>query len=768
MKKVLLFVLIGCMGATVAAAPVSQDEALRKASAFVRARHPHNGKQLKAVRRQPGLTVASEDVDASYYIFNVGEAEGFVIVSGDDRTQPILGYTDRGHFDTQSIPESVKVWLDGYAHELRRLQAQDAVGTAAAAWHRPAIAPMLTTVWNQNEPYNNECPVLPNSVRGVTGCVPTAMSQLMYYHRWPAATIADIPSYTGRTDWGAGVLTFAGAAVGTAFDWDKMKDIYSAEDSDEEVLPVATLMRVCGAAVKVNYRDNANGGSGAESEDAMTAFRDYFDYSRIITMAYREDYAYADWLDLIYGELQAGRPVIYGGRSSGGGHFFIVDGCDGNLFHVNWGWGGFCDGYFALSLANPGSNEGTGASGTLDGYGMQQTALIGIKKNEGEAAPPAFLRTAIVGVGSAQISSSYFNYSGEERSFEFGIGYAKGDGSYELVGSARQTEGTLPRHYGYSSVTFTVSGLADGVYKLVPVSRVTGTQEWRSGSNAKRDYVTATVAGGQVTLSYHEPVVQLTTTSFDCPGRHKIGRRQKVNVTISNSGDEFYGPVFFFVGQGGSFKRIAYTGITVEAGASQTVPFSFDPSVVGENVLVVATDQSMSQIIGQTTLNINPQGETGEHLSVTAFAYDNDNATLRVIRDFAGKLTVKNAGSEDFDGEMFLRLLYNVEGLTGTYSYLKDVYFDAVVPAGASAEVTFSVEGLTPGTFYWPMVCVGDTVIRNEYDGADIRRYEPDLDGVAAVSGAKADGLWYNLAGQRVMHPRRGVYVHQGKRIVVQ
>ena len=779
MKKLFSTVLMLMVATVMFAAPIGQDEALRKASAFIAQHHQHQGtKALKPARRQPGLNVAAVGGDSYFYVFNVGQDEGFVIVSGDDRAVPILGYADHGSFDAAVVPAPVQAWLEGYARQLRQLQASDVQDKSQAPINRSTIAPLLTMHWNQNEPYNKDCPKLHTGASTVTGCVPTAMAQLMYYHRWPAATTAAIPGYEGSTNWeDHGTLTVDGFPAGTAFEWDKMKDVYSAELPEneaeqaaalEEQNAVAKLMRVCGTAVQADYRDNASGGTGAEDDMACAAFIKYFDYSATIRKVIRDDYMYADWQQLIYSELQARRPVIYGGQSSGGGHFFLVDGFENGLFHVNWGWGGFCDGYYALSVANPGSNEGAGASATLDGYGLQQVAIIGIKKNEGEQPTDIHMSSAIVGISGTFIGVSYFNKNFNTYSFDFGLGYAQPDGTYVPVGSYYTSDSPLDKGWGYPSETLEVKGLADGVYQIVPISRVVGTEKWLPNGNVKRDFVKATVSGGQVTLEWNQPKVDLKVSAFDCPGKHKIGRRQEVNVTVQNLGDEYYGPIYFFVGSGSTVKLVAYTGITLEANESGATTFSFNPEIVGNNILVVSLDKECTKIIGQATLNINPQGETGENLSVKAFTFDNDNTTDWSVPAFAGKITVSNAGTEEFDGEMFLRIYYNVGARFGEFSFYKNVYFEATVPAGATVDVPFKVEGLTPGTYYWPIVAVNTTALWGS-EGAGIRRYEPDMDGVKGIMNEelRMKNSIFNLAGQRLAAPQKGIMIVNGKKVVV-
>ena len=183
-KKLFLLVNLLLFAAVIQAAPVSKSEAQKKAQQFI------SGKLATARGTNvsiPDLQFEAADGD-NYYVFNVGQRQGFVIVSGDDRTPEILGYSDEGEFDAENIPENMKAWLEEY---IRQMNLMDETEGAAAREATPRrimkrnIAPLLETTWDQVRPYYNECPII-NKSQTVTGCVATAMAQLMYYHRCPA------------------------------------------------------------------------------------------------------------------------------------------------------------------------------------------------------------------------------------------------------------------------------------------------------------------------------------------------------------------------------------------------------------------------------------------------------------------------------------------------------------------------------------------------------------------------------------------------------
>ncbi len=405
MKRLLFLIVASLVTALLYAGPVSQQKALQQAEQFVAARSTATAtKGIKLVRKtswhntstQVNNVLSANTADSltiardAFYVFNIGSADGFVIVSADDRTPAILGYSDSGSFIPDSLPENFCKWLDGYAEQLASLpltsdssesNVQHLRQRRTPVVHR-SIAPLLTTTWNQNAPYNRL--VLDTTqYRDVcyTGCVATAMAQLLYYHAQrtgcPKATTATMPAYITNN------LRYRINAVeqGTAIDWANIQNSYSStvalrtEQQRIQADAVANLMHLCGASVRMNYGKVA---SGADSKMVPEALKTYFGYDQGTRIASRYDYSLSQWNDLIYTELMEKRPVYITGASSGGGHAFIIDGYDGDeMFHFNWGWGGHCNGYYILSLSNPTDKKGIGAGNSDDGYTMRQGALIG-------------------------------------------------------------------------------------------------------------------------------------------------------------------------------------------------------------------------------------------------------------------------------------------------------------------------------------------------------------------------------------------------------
>ena len=369
---------------------VTPEEALWQAQNFMQQREASGSRPRKA---QGTLQLTPTQQVSGLYIFNVADDGGFVIVSNDDRTVPVLGFSDTGSIDPDNMPENMKAWLQGYADEIAWLAARNDQTTnspnAQSKARRPvgthstdAIAPMIQTTWYQITPYNNLCP-LDGDERCKTGCAATALAQVMNYYQWPTDETTAIPGYYCYT-----LDTELEGLPPTTFDWENMKNSYKDSYTDDEATAVATLLQYCGWSLQMQYSAKGSASNAIFVADALI---NYFGYSKVVkdkvesTVQYvtRNFYSYANWTDLIYHELSEGRPVIYAGQSDVDGHCFICDGYKSeggiDLFHINWGWAGKYDGYFVLSVLNF-DEPGIDGSVTGKAFVIGQEAIIGIQK----------------------------------------------------------------------------------------------------------------------------------------------------------------------------------------------------------------------------------------------------------------------------------------------------------------------------------------------------------------------------------------------------
>ncbi len=390
MKKRLLWMLIGLFASMVVCAqPITREKAMQMANEFLQ--NKQGSRRLAPVTSRAKLAPARRGVataPVAYHVFNRGEGEGFIIVSGDERAPEVLGYCDKGAFDYTQLPDNMRSWMDYYEEQIETLRREDSKAPARVPTH-PAIKEMVTSTWNQGYPYNMNCPNYFGLGTSVTGCVATAMAQLMYYQRSKSTdrTLAEIPAYDTQTAHETfGHLHVEGIPEGSPIDWDNMRNSYSGSEPEVQREAVANLMLYCGVSVQMDY---TNSSSGAYSSNVATALRNYFGYGSSVRDVLEATFSNDDWDALLYGELAAGRPFYLSGANSEVGHAFLCDGYDGNrYYHINWGWGGSSDGYYLLSNLAPNS-QGIGGSTSSDGYNSGVEAIIGIEpENFTEMAVP--------------------------------------------------------------------------------------------------------------------------------------------------------------------------------------------------------------------------------------------------------------------------------------------------------------------------------------------------------------------------------------------
>ena len=345
-----------------------------------------------SAKAAPRMSVSSAVSPSAtcYYVFANGEDKGFTIVSGDDRMPEVVGYSAQGTYDPDHLPANYVGFMKAYQETVEALlkgDAQVSGGLAEARQWRAeragtaAVAPLLGGIkWNQMAPYNNRCPLYDGTNRSVTGCVATAMAQVMMYYQYPKELKSTIEAYTTKSKG----IKIPAINSGETYDWDNMLPDYSKTDySSAQADAVAKLMYHCGAAVKMDYGPS----SGANVTPAILAT--YFGYDAdLMQDLTRTCFTLQQWMTLVDNELKAKRPILYSGQSSGGGHEFVCDGSDGKgLYHINWGWGGYQDGYFDLTILQP-QKGGAGSGSAVDGYNRDCSMIIGIAPDNGKVDEP--------------------------------------------------------------------------------------------------------------------------------------------------------------------------------------------------------------------------------------------------------------------------------------------------------------------------------------------------------------------------------------------
>ena len=603
-------------------------------------------------RLETKVVFDAKDKQGQPYLYAVHspEQKGFVLVSGDDRFQRVLGYSDNHSFDEQNMPENMRAWLQGYIDEMSYLESKGYGVSVTARGARnakreekSAIAPMIETLWGQSAPYNNLCPLYNETGHCKVGCVATAMAQIINYHIQhydaPATLVAEIPAYITED------FQYSVEAVpaGTALpDKSLLLNSYVEETTDEQKEAVAQLSAYCGAAVHMNYR---SGSSSGFSPDVPHALITYFGFDSTTRLIQRPDYSYAAWMDTIYAELAQARPVYYNGTSSDGGHAFIVDGYENGYFHINWGWIGTENGYFALSVLNPDDEGQIGASNSSDGYTCNQAAIIGIQINTGETfEQPVYLSAGDYHIEGNMVVFNAFNNTGMTRDFEYGIGcFDEDDEIYPI----QVSKATVKNSYGWGRIARTITNnvdLANTSWKIIPISRELGTEQWYPGANPDINYFIADYDEDGVPHLTAHPLLDLTVNSVTLgPTASKfVNDFQDFQVSITNCGEEIYHPVYFFADTAATIPSgfTLRTGMTAFPDSTQIISYMWMPVDTGTYNIWVTLDSKGQEILAKTSVTIKEDPSlVGKDFIVSGIAFAGLDKNSRRVDELTGVRT---------------------------------------------------------------------------------------------------------------------------------
>ena len=476
MKKLTLLFIGLFVSLITFAGEVTEQQALQKAQQFMQ------GKQFK----QKNLRRAPSTASKAYYVFNAENNGGFVIVSGDDRTPEILGYAEKGRLMPATAPCNVKAWLEYCSKIIEDLNQHEGQHAPTIVHEiKPEVSPMVSTLWGQGFPYNGQCPQV-DGENCVTGCVATAMAQIINYNRWPQSETSAVGAYyTSSYHFSLEQLE------PTSFNWDNMTS------SD-----IARLMRYCGQTVRMDYGPWE---SGADVNYIVPALTGVFGYSKVAQLKERSNYSSDEWDELIYEELAAGRPVIYNGWGNVGGHTFVVDGYKDAFFYVNWGWDGDCNGYFTLTNLSP--YEDVQFSDT-------QSAVVGIQSlgSSSDVSRPKAVVTLMEASDEKVFRESVENDfpqvtlrsmvesdMADAATLQIGLGLYDENGLMKVLGSDEHAFAVGDR-YTYETTAVFGADLPAGTYYVKAINRMNDTEAWLSDAGSSDRYVKVLITDASLKL----------------------------------------------------------------------------------------------------------------------------------------------------------------------------------------------------------------------------------------------------------------------------
>ena len=605
------------------------------------------GNRMKAPRERASMqlvyTAQTALQENCYYVFSRGAGNGFVMVAADDRAGEVLGYADNGTFDYKNLPENMKGWLKKYQQEMEWLleQPEDASVKRVETPLDREVKPLLGDIaWNQSAPYNNMCPMYDATQRCVTGCVATAVAQIMYYHRWPERGTGE---HTYGCDINGRGQTLSADFGATEYAWDWMQPTYNANSSQESQDAVAELMYHCGVAMNMMYGLS----SGAYSSEIPKALSEYFGYDGGMEYKMRDYYTSSEWEAIIRNELDNGRPIEYSGQTGNdGGHSFVCDGYDRNgYFHFNWGWGGMSNGYFKLSALEP-SNQGIG--GTAGGYNYDEAINIGIRPDTGVESSHAEICADSVLVFSENVISrgddvevgfkALYNVGWQTAVLKLGYVLYEETGEIAFVQEISDRMQIDP-FYGFEegSVPFSVpNSLAEGIYTMRLCYQLEGSAAWEPvhAHRSSPSYAIVTVTKQAVNFELPDMTPALEITSLATNHYFYQNRMMELQVVFTNAGGAYYDDVYFaFYDEDFQAYYIssAYR-LDIDAGGEETLVMQGTPDCPSGNYYLVIIDKDYT-ILGGVEAELLPEPAAPNLVLTTAMTFgDNQNVPMNDMR----------------------------------------------------------------------------------------------------------------------------------------
>jgi len=741
MRKVyLLLALFFVTG--LSAQPISEQDALQKAQDFLRGKSIVTSSKASSLRRS-----ASANPYKHLYLFNVEDNDGFVIVAGDSRAREILAYSEKGHLDYSQMPDNLKWWLGLYDEAIAAIPedmpAPQAETDRRAA--KPDVAPMMNFSWKQGSPFNAHCP--DNSV---VGCVALATAQMMAFYGYPST----LPSLSGYSD-----------NNGHRLESLNSRNInYSSLTADD----AAWLSRYAGQALKSSYGAQNTDASG---ELVASVLINTFGFSRTAHNEYRDAYSSYEWDDLLYNELSNGRPFILSGQNNGDakvGHTFICHGYSEGYYVVNWGWGGELNGYFAMSALITNGYH----------YNSDLAACIGIQPTGGSASYKSFSLTKFEVAGYSTTPSSTYDFSIswtihnsliEKTDYDLAIAIFKEDNSASIL-VPYGTVTMLPTNISSSTPNVSISGqYPDGTYKITLIYKKPSEDTWQVCQGFNWRYIRAVISNHNLSLTNfpssdepyptgnptpYTPIIPDTPDNPDNPDNPDDTRPGVAfEYPVMKTESEEDGAICYVDWNALSNTMFSYLKM------NQTTFFDnyyLDCFPDDYETAVPAED---ARYVSPYALNNNYDGSYGVNFySPLLFNFGDD------IYGNGGTPPASGEVYPEYDDVVSVAFYPNYGGesnhIISLYIpdyYLADLIQDQTSPITFTRWVRFiakTANNAAPYRYLW--VKIPMEISWSDHPDA-INKVETD---------AKAR-IVYNLNGQRVNSPQKGIFIINGKKVVI-
>ncbi|MBR5638344.1 MAG: C10 family peptidase [Muribaculaceae bacterium] len=660
--KIALIVALYVIVYSAQARQISENQARTIAGQFFNVNMP----------QQPA-TMKGKGATAAYYVFNNPEQLGWVIVAGDDRARTILAYGDENYFDPTEVPECVQDWLNDYAEQLAKLdrvnpkEDNDPPIHTLTSDNKVRIAPLLSCNWAQGLPFNQQCATYTSS--GSTnycpaGCVAIAMAQILYYYK-SATECQSIPAYTSTS-----LSQYMSELPATTFDYSIMNDWYDkVENTSASAQETARLVRYCAQSVKMDF-----GQSSSSATSQRNAFVYYFGYDKDAQQLARTDFSAAEWEDMVYNELANGRPVFISARKTSGGHAFVCDGYTDGLYHINWGWRGHQNGYFALNALNDDNAGGTGAAVGDEGYTINVQIMIGLQPDLGtasntngnivglyrdcEAGSTSYSRSnSSENFSGVSLTAYYWNYSSQTYTYDLGWGVYDSDGNLVSTHNAVSGRSLGAGNYSIVTASLNLGKNLTGTYYLKPICRLKGSSTFYPCRGSGVKFIKATITTTRLNLKVYSEldVMNLKVNSVTASSIRKVGSPLQLTLNVTNQGMTDYNSIYMWV----NGTKISGTYTDIGIGETGNVVMNYTPSATGSTSFEFTADENGTKTLKTMSVTIN---------SATAASISGATHSSVVGTTFNASIDAKNTNTSTYN-DYIVAKLYKKENNAGTSGY---------------------------------------------------------------------------------------------------
>ena len=782
MKRFLLSTLVWVFGLLMAvAAPINEQTAKRAAQDFMKHQLPAltRGETVELSR---AITGVADGDDAGIFVFNA--QKGFVVISGNDELPTVLAYSNGDAYDAQTAPPAMKAMLEAYHHA-----AKTTANTRVSVPTHADISPLIKTKWDQDAPYNLQTPKGSSVEHCPTGCLATALAQIMYYHQYP-----------------------------DGFEWSKMKTSYKSTDTGDEVNAVAKLMADVGEKLFMDYGDFE---SSARFIDACEALRYDYGYSETTEFVERSCYTAQSWDELLYGELAANRPIFMGAQSMSstgqGGHAFVIDGYEvknsTGYFHVNWGWGGSSDDYFLISVLNP-KYQYTGGHAGSSGYSYSQNAIIGAQPAAKPMEKTTRFHTSFCYIvddkgtytrlsssedfPKLKLKISLFNNAQpkESRYYEYAIAIYKGHEMIQILHEKSIKDLNNGTALGYGQGGYLQIGgislgkdLSNGIYQIRVLSREEGKSDWAWAIEAACRYIEITINDNTMTTATYgndeefESDSDFTINSVDVSGSKKVGEPLTITINVTNNHMPNNAPIFLWgnasLSEGeDSYQCLGGGGTNLSPGETGNLILEYTPQRSGDFKFILSGSSDNCK----TPLSSFDVSVSGMYLmmdlSVKNSTRQSDQTNKVDGTTLEGTIKLSNYGSEAYDDNVYVRI-YGLDDK----DHNKNKRESAKIAIGETVDIPFSFENLTPNHKYILLIYAmnGEDKYPLNFvlhdDGSFTYYYKyvyqmTESTGIDALKADSPDADVYDMHGARIGKVSelkslpKGVYIINKKKIL--